>query len=436
MGKLTGAGRRVHANDRRLAYTYAMNRDYRVLVAMSGGVDSSVAACLLHEQGHDVVGVFMRLGAAEPETVEACAAEGGDERVLRPAGAPDATSGVPAAKVTSGKPVPPDGRGLSLPVRAAMDAVPSDRHRGCCSAIDATDARAVAGRLGIPFYALNFEEDFGRLKRYFADEYAVARTPNPCVMCNQWLKFGRLIEYADAIGADMIATGHYARLAHTGESVRMFRATDAAKDQSYVLFGVDPSILRRTRFPLGELTKSEVRAHARRFDLPVHDKPESQDICFVPDRDYARVVRRLRGDAFTTGVVRHVDGRELARHDGLPNFTIGQRRGLGVAVGEPVYVASLDPQTGEVVVGPQASILSNTAHASRVSWLHGAPTDAFRALVRIRYNHETAPARVEPLPDSQVRVTFDEPQWAVTPGQALVIYDNDEVLGGGWIDHR
>lgn len=415
-----------------------MKNGSRVLVAMSGGVDSSVAACLLHEQGHDVVGVFMRLGAAEPE--EDAAVTGGDSCSPRPAETLDIASQrqgqTPAATETGGTPVPPDGRGLSLPVQAATDTVPHDRHRGCCSAIDATDARAVAGRLGIPFYALNFEEDFGRLKRYFADEYAVARTPNPCVMCNQWLKFGRLIEYADAIGAEYVATGHYARLVHDSETVRVFRAVDASKDQSYVLFGVEPAILRRTLFPLGGLTKAEVRAHARQFDLPVHDKPESQDICFVPDRDYARVVRRLRGDAFTPGVVRHVDGRELARHDGLPNFTIGQRRGLGVAVGEPIYVASMNPQSGEVIVGPQAAILSATAHASRMSWLHGEPTGALRALVRIRYNHEAAPARIEPLPDAHVRVTFDEPQWAITPGQALVIYDDDEVLGGGWIDHR
>lgn len=399
-----------------------MTRGCRVLVAMSGGVDSSVAACLLNEQGYDVVGVFMRLGAHEPEPVEACTTTadiGNVSRNHRPAGTPAAT-----------------GRAMSLPVRGQSDSVPHDRHRGCCSAADATDARTVAGRLGIPFYALNFEEDFGRLKRYFADEYAAARTPNPCVMCNQWLKFGRLIEYADAIGAKYVATGHFARLAHDGEVVRMFRAADAAKDQSYVLFGVEPAILRRTLFPLGDLTKAEVRAHARRFDLPIHDKPESQDICFVPDRDYARVVRRLRGDAFTPGVVRHVDGRELARHDGLPNFTIGQRRGLGVAVGEPVYVSSLDAETGEVVVGPQDAILSQTAHASRMNWLHGEPTGELRALVRIRYNHEAAPAVVEPLPDARVRVTFDEPQWAVTPGQALVIYDGDEVLAGGWIDHK
>lgn len=231
----------------------------KVLVAMSGGVDSSVAACLLHEQGYDVVGVFMRLGAADPEPVGACKA--GDST---------------------------EGR-FSLPIHSPAAVEP--RHRGCCSAADATDARLVAGELGIPFYALNFEEDFSRLKQYFADEYAAARTPNPCVMCNQWLKFGRLIDYANAIDADLIATGHFARVDNSGDQPRLLRARDTAKDQSYVLFGVSSEILRRTLFPLGDLTKAEVRAHARRLGLAVHDKAESQDICFVPDRDYARVVR-------------------------------------------------------------------------------------------------------------------------------------------------
>lgn len=397
-----------------------MNHRERVLVAMSGGVDSSVAACMLHEQGYDVVGVFMRLGAhdPEPQACDAAPVEGGSPAT--------ATSATPDSK--SGR-----IRGLSLPVQAATRAAP-ERQRGCCSAADATDARTVAGKLGISFYALNFEEDFGRLKQYFADEYAAARTPNPCVMCNQWLKFGRLIDYADAVGAARVATGHYARLDTSGPRPRLFRATDAAKDQSYVLFGIDPTILRRTLFPLGEMSKADVRSAARRFGLAVHDKPESQDICFAPDRDYARVVKKYRPDAFTGGTIRHVDGRILGRHDGLPNFTVGQRRGLRVAVGTPVYVSQLDTDTGDVVVGPQESVTSREVKASRVSWLIDAPSTALRALARIRYNHEAAPAIVHPLGHDRVRITFDEPQWAVTPGQALVIYDGDEVLGGGWID--
>ncbi len=364
---------------------------------MSGGVDSSVAACLLHEQGYDVVGVFMRLGATEDERVpaEACATTGSN--------------------------------GLSLPIHA-------DKHRGCCSASDAGDARYVAGQLGIPFYSLNFEEEFGRLKQYFADEYAAARTPNPCVRCNQWLKFGRLMDYAATVKADLIATGHYARVNVESGRPRLFRARDDAKDQSYVLFGVAPETLRCTLFPLGDLTKDEVRAMARRWNLPVHDKPESQDICFAPDRDYARVVRRYREDAFVPGEIRHVDGRVLGRHEGLAHFTVGQRRGLRVAVGHPIYVTDLDVETATVTVGPQESVLFATATASDVCWLRDPPTQPFRAVVRIRYNHEATPATVAPLADGRIEARFDEPQWAVTPGQALVFYRGDEVLGGGWIE--
>lgn len=366
---------------------------------MSGGVDSSVAACLLHEQGYDVIGVFMRLGATT-DAPETC------------------SSTAPAA--------------FSLPL-VNKDISP-DRHRGCCSAADATDARVVAGKLGIPFYALNFEEDFSRLIDYFVDEYAAARTPNPCVRCNTWLKFGRLMEYAEAVKADFIATGHYARIEYSGDRPRLFSARDTRKDQSYVLFGVAPDTLRRTLFPLGELCKDEVRSHARRFGLALHDKPESQDICFVPDRDYARVVRQRRPDAITPGEIRHVDGRILGRHDGIAHFTVGQRRGVRVATGSPVYVSQLDADSATVTVAPHDSLLAEVACASRMQWLCPIPESAFRATVRIRYNHRAAAATVNPLPDGRVEAHFDEPQFAVTPGQALVIYDGDEVLGGGWID--
>lgn len=370
-----------------------MSERKRVLVAMSGGVDSSVAAGLLCAEGHDVVGVFMRMGGEE---------------------AP-ATARLPVLEATAGNGA-------------------SDRHRGCCSAVDAADARSAASALGIPFYALNFQEEFSRLKRYFADEYAAARTPNPCVMCNQWLKFGRLIEYADAVGAECIATGHYARVDSVNGRPRLRRAVDRTKDQSYVLFGVAPDTLCRTRFPLGALTKQEVRDHARRMGLAVHDKPESQDICFAPDRDYARVVRQYRPDAFRPGNIRHVDGREAGRHEGLPNFTIGQRRGLRVAAGAPVYVTGLDVERDEVLIGPREAVSEGEATASGMNWLIDRPTGPFRAAVRVRYNHEAASATVAPIGDGRVRVRFDEPQWAITPGQALVIYDGDAVLGGGWIE--
>lgn len=350
---------------------------------MSGGVDSSVAAGLLVERGYDVVGVFMRVGNHSPENA-------------------------------------------SLPI--------VDRHRGCCSASDAADARRVAGQLGIPFYALNFEEDFSKLIDYFADEYANARTPNPCVMCNQWLKFGKLLAYAGVVGATRVATGHYARLAERDGRPRLSRAVDGRKDQSYVLFGISEDARRRTMFPIGDLAKSEVREHARRLGLALHDKPESQDICFVPDRDYAGVVRARRPDAFKPGEIRHADGRVLGRHEGLPGFTIGQRHGLRVAVGSPVYVTGLDRETATVVVGPRQETESTGLQASSMVWWVDRPEGPFRAAARIRYNHAAAPAMVTMMDDGRARVEFDSPQTAVTPGQAVVLYDGDDVIGGGWID--
>lgn len=354
----------------------------KVLVAMSGGVDSSVAAGLLVEQGYDVLGVFMRVGA--PETA-------GGEAAL-------------------------------------------SRRRGCCSAVDAADARRVAGQLGIPFYALNFENEFGRLIDYFADEYAAARTPNPCVLCNQWLKFGRLRAYADALGAPLIATGHYARLERTNGAARLLRARDLRKDQSYVLFGIEPAARDSALFPLGALLKDEVRAHARRFGFGLHDKPESQDICFVPDRDYASVVQARRSAAFRPGEIRHADGRVLGRHDGLPRFTVGQRHGLRIAVGSPLYVTGLDAGSNTVTVGPREDLLVEGLAASRVLWWIVPPDRPLRAEVRIRYNHAGAAAIVTPLETSRAEVRFDEAQSAVTPGQAVVFYEGDRVLGGGWID--
>jgi tRNA-specific 2-thiouridylase len=419
-----------------------MMRPGKVLVAMSGGVDSSVAACLLKEQGHDVVGVFMRLGpqnvdpAARGPSGPADAADRGHETSRRPP--PGGEAGLrtshlaagPASRLVSSRLFP-----RRLTQAGSLGRGPSGRQR-CCSAVDATDAGAVAGKLGISFYALNFEADFARLIDTFVDEYAAAQTPNPCVLCNQWLKFGKLVAYADAIDADLIATGHYARVDLDGDRPRLLRARYLTKDQSYVLFGIAPDVLRRTRFPLGEMTKEEVRTHARRLGLTLHDKPESQDICFVPDGDYARVVRSRRPDAFRRGRIRHVDGRVLGEHDGLAHFTIGQRRGLGVAVGSPLYVTDLDPETNTVSVGPRGALLSGTAVAADVRWLCEVPTEPFRAHVKIRYHHAAAPAEVEPVPNGRVCVRFDTPQPAVTPGQAMVFYRGDEVLGGGWIRRR
>lgn len=360
----------------------------KVVVAMSGGVDSSVAACLLHEQGYDVVGLFMRTGVEEP--VDTACTPGG-----------------------------PSG---------------PDRHRGCCSAADASDARAVAGRLDIPFFALNFKDEFDRIIDYFADEYVHGRTPNPCVMCNEHLKFGRLVEYGRAVEADYIATGHYARIERVEGQYWLCRGIDESKDQSYVLFGIPRSQLARVLFPIGAMHKEEVREHARRFGLTVHDKPDSVDICFVPDRDYARVVRERRPAAFTAGSVVDQTGKVVGQHDGVANFTIGQRRGLGIAMGLPIYVTRLDVATNTVTVGPKEALARDSLTASGIRWLIDPPSGPVRAAVKIRYTHPPAFGVVEPLAPDRVRVLFDLSQTAVTPGQAAVFYDADRVLGGGWID--
>ncbi len=352
----------------------------RAVVAMSGGVDSSVAACLLREQGYDLVGLFMR-------------------------------TGVEAAAHTDGRP-----------------------HQGCCGASDAADARFVAGLLNIPFYALNFADDFDRLIGRFADEYAAGRTPNPCVICNTDLKFGRLFDYADAVGAEFVATGHYARLADRNGEPCLLRAADHSKDQSYVLFGIDRQRLRRLLFPIGDLTKDRVRQEAARLGLPVCQKPDSVEICFAPDRDYARVVRQRRPDSFQPGDVVDRAGRVLGRHAGLANYTIGQRRGLGIAAGSPIYVTRLNVLDNRVTVGPRQDLLRRRFAVSGLNFLADPPDSAIRANVKIRYLHPAAPATVTPNADGRALVTFDEPQSAITPGQAAVFYDGDRVLGGGWID--
>lgn len=359
----------------------SMKRANRIVVAMSGGVDSSVAAARLCEQGYDVVGLFMRLGGGAVEAGQ-----------------------------------------------------PADRHRGCCSADDAADARYVAGQLGIPFYAVNFRDAFERIIDYFADEYVRGRTPNPCVVCNDDLKFGRLLDYADMAGASMVATGHYARLAELPDGPALMRPADATKDQTYFLFGLRRDVLSRVRFPLGELTKEEVRDEARRRGFPNANKPDSVEICFVPDRDYARVVRERRPEAFTPGDVLDEAGQVLGEHDGVASFTIGQRRGVGVAVGSPVYVTEISAGSRTITLGPKPSLLKHGLVADRVNWLCPAPTSSLRVHAKIRYAHRAATATVTPVDAGVIRLRFDEPQSAITPGQAVVLYDGDRVLGGGWID--
>jgi tRNA-specific 2-thiouridylase len=380
---------------------------------MSGGVDSSVAACLLREQGYDVVGLFMRTG----------------------------THTEALASTT-----------CSLPVVTPGEQSPSHK-RGCCSAVDAGDARRVADRLDIPFYAVDFEHEFGRIIDYFVDEYTHGRTPNPCVMCNNWLKFGRLWDYAQQIGADKIATGHYARIVHADAGAHqpdsapptdalsaapaahsLCRGVDPAKDQSYVLFGLDRRVLPHLIFPIGGHAKSQIRAIARTLGLNVADKPDSQEICFVPDDDYRNVIRKYRSDFDGSGELVDTSGNVIARHDGFERFTIGQRKGLGVALGERRYVVRIEPSTRRVVIGTRDDLMSRSLIVRRLNWLCDQPTRPFRCATKIRYLHDPAPSLVTPLDDDQVQVAFDMPQAAVTPGQAAVFYDGTRVLGGGFID--
>lgn len=359
-----------------------MSSPRKVVVAMSGGVDSSVAAALLCEQGCDVIGLFMRLG--------------GD----------DSASG-------------------------SIDA--DDRHQGCCSASDAADARYVAGQLGIPFYALNFQKDFERIIDYFADEYVRGRTPNPCVVCNDDLKFGKLLDYADMTGNAMVATGHYARIRRDADGPALCTPADGAKDQTYFLFGLRRAVLDRVLFPLADLTKDQVRDIARQRGFPNCDKPDSVEICFVPGRDYAAVVRQRRPDAFRPGRVLDETGEPIGSHDGVAAFTIGQRRGLGIAVGEPVYVTEIRAGENTITLGRRESLEKTGLIAERVNWLSAEPAAPLRVSAKIRYAHAAAAAMVTPLAGGCVRVLFDEPQRAITPGQAVVFYDGGRVLGGGWI---
>ncbi|HUG89849.1 MAG TPA: tRNA 2-thiouridine(34) synthase MnmA [Planctomycetaceae bacterium] len=387
----------------------------RVVLAMSGGVDSSASAWLLKEQGYEVVGLFMRSGEAEPA---ACATPG-----LLPIVTAGETGGHGDGRRDRGA-SPEDGR-------------PAASHKqGCCSASDAADARRVADGLDIPFHALNFREAFGRIKDYFADEYLAGRTPNPCVMCNNWLKFGKLWEFARQVEAERIATGHYARLAtrEPGERPALVRGRDAAKDQSYVLFGIDRELLDRILFPVGDSTKSEIREIARRAGLRTAEKRDSQEICFIPDQDYAAFLARHREEELeTAGELVDPAGNVVGRHAGYHHFTVGQRKGLGVTFGAPRYVVAIEPDTRRVVIGEQRDLARRTLEADRLNWLVDKRPERFRCRAQIRYRHAAAPADVEVLDGERLRVEFDEPQYGVSPGQAVVLYDDDRVLGGGWI---
>jgi tRNA-specific 2-thiouridylase len=360
---------------------------------MSGGVDSSVSAYLLKKQGYDVVGLFMRTGVHEPESQ--C----------------DTTHHSPLT-------------------------THQDRKKGCCSAIDAGDARRVADRLDIPFYALDFEGDFTRIMDYFVDEYTRGRTPNPCVVCNTWLKFGKLWSYGKQLDADFIATGHYVRMIDG----QVHRGADPNKDQSYVLFGLRKNVLPHLLFPIGGLRKDEVRALAREAGLNVAEKPDSVEICFVPDNNHAAFIKarlaanpeRERRD--TNGNIIDRAGNVLAAHDGIEKFTIGQRKGFGFGSAARRYVLEIVPETRDVVIGDREELLASSLLASRVNWLIDAPTGPLACRAKIRYRHEAAPATVMTLANGEVRVDFAEPQSAITPGQAVVFYDGERLLGGAWIE--
>jgi len=347
---------------------------------MSGGVDSSVAAALLAREGHDVIGLSMQLYDQQQGEI---------------------------------------------------------RFGSCCTLDDLYDARRVARAIGIPHYIVNFERRFeDHVVSDFVREYTSGRTPIPCVHCNGDLKFASLVERAEAFDAEAVATGHYARVEHDPVSgkYRLLRGLDAAKDQSYFLFTLSQAQLARARFPVGALDKPAVRDEARRLGLSVADKHDSQEICFVAAGEHADFVERRAGSV-PSGVIRDRDGRVLGRHDGVHRFTIGQRKGLGVSSTIPLYVVDIDAGSAVVTVGPREALERFTLTASRVNWMSGdVPVAPVRANARIRYRHRDAAATIAPIDADRVSVTFDTPQSAITPGQAVVFYDGEEVLGGGWID--
>lgn len=351
---------------------------------MSGGVDSSVAAALLHEQGHDVIGVSMQLYDNSQVTESGNRAFG-----------------------------------------------------TCCTIDDLYDARRVAATIGIPHYIVNFESQFGdRVIANFVREYVAGRTPIPCSHCNSDLKFAELLDRARAYDAERLATGHYARIEQdAGGRYHLYRGADTTKDQTYFLFSLTQEQLSRASFPVGQLDKDTVRAHAKRLNLHVTQKPDSQEICFVPDGDYAAFIERKAPEAARPGTVVDNSGKVLGTHAGVHRFTIGQRKGIGLSSTEPLYVLEIKPDAAQVVVGSRDDLGRTQLTASQVNWVSGsAPSDWLRVAAQIRHRHAAAPAKVRSTDEGRIELEFDAPQTAITPGQAVVFYEDDEVLGGGWID--
>ncbi|MGB2241562.1 MAG: tRNA 2-thiouridine(34) synthase MnmA [Candidatus Puniceispirillaceae bacterium] len=363
--------------------------DTRVVVAMSGGVDSSVTAALLHDQGYEVIGITLQLY----------------------------------------------DHGVAVQAKGA-----------CCAGIDIHDARTVSARLGIPHYVLDYESRFhDQVMQDFADSYLRGETPIPCVRCNQTVKFTDLLATARELGADCLATGHYVQRLETDHGLALARGADPAKDQSYFLFATTAEQLSYLRFPLGGMSKDETRDLARRHGLAVSEKPDSQDICFVPNGRYGDVVRRLRPGAVDAGDIRHLDGTILGRHNGVIDYTIGQRRGLGIGGRKdadesegPLYVVGIDADSNTVLVGPQAALACREVHLHDVNWINGQPEDGSRVLARLRNTAPAAQARIYcDRPElAPAIILLDEPQFGIAAGQAAALYDAEDadiLLGGGWI---